>query len=102
MGYTFKDIGSVFGTSHQRIQQIYKKHYGTGQEYNLDWETWDEALKSKQKSLYYTLLVKHYGKEMAERIWKDREDPQDFNIWSKVKNYKPRDPTLIKEFNKLV
>lgn len=106
LGWKYKDIAKELGISHQRVHQIYTgygtKDYKKGEYRFCNFETWDEFLKHKSNSLYYEFLVKQYGKDKAEYIWDCRNFTTELNIWSKVKNYKPKDPLcLVDEGNQL-
>ena len=56
---------------------------------------WGDMYESKKYSFYYSILVKKYGQKLADKYWKHRDwrtnfHDSDYNIWYKVKNYKPR------------
>lgn len=95
LGYTFNEIGQELGISHQRVHQLYKLSKSFESTYNKDHEfdDWEDIYQTRENSLYYSILIKQYGKEKADYIWDCRNF--DLNIWNKVKNYKVRDPLCL-------
>lgn len=98
LGWTLASIANELGISHQAVAQTYERYkkivpVGTSNIFNYQLaDNWDDVLEVKQRSIYYTLLVKDKGKERADEIWDKRYiDEHNLDIWNLVKNYKPKD-----------